>query len=83
MRAYVFLETKPGTSEQVLQTLRNNSELKGVKQVDSVYGRFDAIITVEAPDLNQLGDLVYRVIEKVPNVLHTETSIVLSSQVEK
>lgn len=83
MRAYVFLETKPGTSEQVLQTLRNISELKGVKQVDSVYGRFDAIITVEAPDLNQLGDLVYRVIEKVPNVLHTETSIVLSSQVEK
>lgn len=58
MRAYVFLETKPGTSEQVLNNVRNISELKGVKQVDSVYGRFDAIILVEASDLNQLGDLV-------------------------
>jgi DNA-binding Lrp family transcriptional regulator len=83
MRAYVFLETKPGTSEQVLNNVRNISELKGVKQVDSVYGRFDAVILVEASDLNQLGDLVYRVIEKVPNVLHTETSIVLSSTSDK
>jgi DNA-binding Lrp family transcriptional regulator len=82
MRAYVFLETKPGTSEQVLQYLRNISGLKGVKQVDSVYGRFDAIVIVEGDDLNQIGDLVYRVIEKVPNVLHTETSIVLSSHSE-
>ncbi|MDG6906361.1 MAG: Lrp/AsnC ligand binding domain-containing protein [Nitrososphaerota archaeon] len=83
MRAYVFLETKPGTSEQVLEYLRNISELKGVKQVDSVYGRFDAIIIIEAEDLSRLSNLIYRVIEKVPNVIHTETSIVLSGTSEK
>lgn len=82
MKAYVFLETKPGTSEQVLQYLSNISELKGVKQVDSVYGRFDAIILLEAADLNELGDLVYRVIEQVPNIIRTETSIVLASPSE-
>jgi DNA-binding Lrp family transcriptional regulator len=82
MKAYVFLETKPGTSEEVLQYLRKISQVKGVKQVDSVYGRFDAIVIVEATDLNQLGDLVYRMIEKVPNVTHSETSIVLSTAKE-
>ena len=79
MRAYVFLETKPGTSQEVLKRLKEVSEVKGVKQVDSVYGRFDAIVVVEAANLTELGDLVYRVIEKVPDIIHTETSIALST----
>jgi DNA-binding Lrp family transcriptional regulator len=78
LKAYVFLMTKPGTSEEVLRYLRKVAQVKGVKQVDSVYGRFDAIVTVEAADLNELGDLVYRVIEKMPNVIRTETAISLS-----
>lgn len=78
LKAYVFLVTKPGTSEEVLTYLRKVAKVEGVTQVDSVYGRFDAIVTVEAPDLEQLGNLIYRVIEKVPHVVHTETSLVLS-----
>lgn len=74
--------TKPGTSEEVLGYLRKIAKVKGVTQVDSVYGRFDAIVTVEAPDLERLGDLIYRVIEKVPNVIHTETSLALSRPIE-
>lgn len=82
MKAYVFLVTKPGTSKEVLQDLRKVAKVEGVKQVDSVYGRFDAIVSVEALDLEQLGNLVYKVIEKVPNVIHTETSLVLSQPKE-
>jgi DNA-binding Lrp family transcriptional regulator len=78
LRAYVFLVTKPGTSDEVLRYLSKVAQVKGVTQVDSVYGRFDAIVTVEAPNLEKLGDLVYRVIEKVPNVIHTETALALS-----
>ena len=74
--------TKPGTSKEVLQDLRKVAKVEGVKQVDSVYGRFDAIVSVEALDLEQLGNLVYKVIEKVPNVIHTETSLVLSQPKE-
>ena len=70
--------TKPGTSEEVLKYLRKVAQVRGVTQVDSVYGRFDAIVTVEASDLERLGDLVYKVIEKVPNVIHTETAVALS-----
>lgn len=78
MKAYVFLTTKPGTSEEVIKYLKQVARVKGVQSVDSVYGRFDAIITVEASGLEELGDLVYKVIEQVPNVIRTETSLVLS-----
>jgi DNA-binding Lrp family transcriptional regulator len=78
MKAYVFLVTKAGTSEEVLRYLNKVAKVKGVTQVDSVYGRFDAIVTVEAPNMESLGDLIYRVIEKVPNVIHTETALALS-----
>ncbi len=78
MRAYVFLVTKAGTSEEVIGYLRKIAKVKGVTQVDSVYGRFDAIVTVEAPDMESLGDMIYKVIEKVPNVIHTETALALA-----
>ncbi len=80
LRAYVFLVTKPGTSEEVIKTLGKVAQVEGVIQVDSVYGRFDAIVTVEAPDVEKLGDLIYRVIEKVPNVIHTETALALTRE---
>lgn len=78
MKAYVFLTTKPGTSEEVIKHLQQLSKVKGVQSVDSVYGRFDAIITVDAPDLEAIGELVYKVIEKIPNVTRSETALVLS-----
>ena len=78
MKAYIFLRTKPGTSEEVLRHLTKLQKLEGVTQVDSIYGRFDAIVTIEASDIERLGDLVYKVVERVPNVTHTETAIVLT-----
>ena len=82
MKAYVFLVTKPGTSDSVLKNLRKVARVRGVTEVDSVYGRFDAIVTVEAADLEKLGDLVYQVIEKVPNIIHTETALALTRTTE-
>ncbi len=67
------------TFEDVLRHLREASGIKGVVQADSMFGRFDAIVTIEAPDLESLSETVYKVIEMVPNVIHTETAIVLSS----
>jgi len=76
VRAYIFIRTKPGTSEEVVKRIR--SKVKEVIQADSIYGRFDAIVLVEAPDLESINELVYRVIGKDPDIVHTETSIVLS-----
>ncbi|OYT66540.1 hypothetical protein B6U74_00580 [Candidatus Bathyarchaeota archaeon ex4484_205] len=78
MRAYIFIETKPGTSEEVVKKIKER--VKEVVQADSIYGRFDAIILIEAPDLESLNEIVYKVIEKDSNIIHTETSLVLSGK---
>ncbi|MHC1586753.1 MAG: Lrp/AsnC ligand binding domain-containing protein [Candidatus Hecatellaceae archaeon] len=80
MRAYILITAKPGTSEEIVQALRRARKLKGVKLADSVYGRFDAIAVVEVKDLEELSRLTYQIIERIPNVVHTETLISLSAE---
>lgn len=71
----MLITAKPGTSEEVLKAIR---KVKGVVQADSVYGRFDAIAIVEAADVKKIAEIVYKVIEKNPNITHTETALTLS-----
>ncbi|RLI26368.1 MAG: Lrp/AsnC family transcriptional regulator [Candidatus Hecatellales archaeon] len=73
IRAFVLVTTKPGTSEEVVRARR----VRGVKLANSVFGRFDAVIMVEAKDLEELRRIVYEMIEQLPNVVHTETLISL------
>ena len=75
MKAYILIETKPGTSEEVAKAIKNR--VKNVLHADSVYGRHDVIVVIEAPSLEKLNEIVYRVVEKDPNIVHTETSITL------
>jgi len=75
MRAYIFLETKPATSLQVVERIKK--EVKEVVQADAIYGRYDAVIIIEAPSLEDINEILYKVIEKDPNIIHTETSLVL------
>ena len=75
MKAYLLIETRPGTSEDVVKGIRMRFE--NVLQADSVYGRHDVIVVLEAPDLETLNEFVYKVIEKDPNIIHTETAITL------
>jgi len=77
VRAYIFVKTKPATSLQVVERIKE--KVKEVVQADAIYGRYDAIVIVEAPDLESINEILYKVIEKDPNIIHTETSLVLSS----
>jgi len=77
MRAYILLETKPATSLQVVERIKKR--VKEVVQADAIYGRYDAVIVVEAPSLESINEILYKVIEKDPNIIHTETSLVLES----
>jgi len=77
MRAYIFVKTKPATSLKVIDRIKRR--VKEVIQADAIYGRFDAVIIIEAPDLDSINEILYKVIEKDPNIIHTETSLVLSS----
>jgi len=76
-RAYIFLETKPATSLQVVERIKK--KVKEVVQADAIYGRYDAVIIIEAPSLDDINEILYKVIEKDPNIIHTETSLVLEA----
>ncbi|MCD6470686.1 Lrp/AsnC ligand binding domain-containing protein [Candidatus Bathyarchaeota archaeon] len=76
MRAYIFIETKPGTSLEVIKRIKKN--VKEVVQADAIYGRFDAIVIIEAANLDSINEILYKVIEKDPNIVHTETALTLT-----
>ena len=75
MKAYILIETKPGTSEEVVKAIKKR--VQNVLHADSVYGRHDVIVVIEAPDLERLNEIIYKVVEKDPKIVHTETSITL------
>ena len=71
LRAFVMVKVKPGTSEDIVKSRR----IKGVKMANSVLGRFDAMLVVEAESLEELKRIIYEMIEAHPNVVHTETML--------
>jgi DNA-binding Lrp family transcriptional regulator len=75
VKAYILIETKPGTSEEVTKAIK--ARVADVLHADSVYGRYDVIVVIEASNLERLNEIVYKVVEKDPNIVHTETSITL------
>ena len=76
MKAYILIGTKPGTSLEVVKRIKDKT--KEVTVADAIFGRYDAILTIEAPALETINQIVYKIIEKDPNVIRTETSIVLT-----
>jgi len=75
LKAYILISTKPGTSLEVIQRIRDR--VKETVAADAIFGRYDAVVILEAPALAEINQVVYRIIEKDPNVIRTETSIVL------
>jgi len=71
LRAFVMVTVKPGTSEEIVKSRR----IKGVKMANSVLGRFDAVVVIEADSLEELRKIIYEVVEQHPNVIRTETLI--------
>ena len=71
LRAFVLVKVKPGTSEDIVRSRR----IKGVKIANSVLGRYDAVVVIEAESLKELRKIIYEMIEQHPNVIHTETLI--------
>ena len=78
MKAYILLSTKPGTSLDVVKKIKEKVKDTCIVSADAIFGRYDAIIVLEAPALEDINQVVYKIIEKDPSVIRTETSIVLS-----
>ena len=57
---------------------RIKEKVSEVVAADAIFGRYDAVLILEATSLESINQVVYKIIEKDPNVIRTETSIVLS-----
>ena len=51
--------------------------IPGVIKVETLFGPYDAIVQIEAPDLAGLGKLVYHTIRAAPGVLDTITCLAI------
>jgi len=71
IRAFVMVTMRPGTSQEIVGSRR----IRGVRMANSVLGRFDAVVVIEAESLEELRKIIYEMVEQHPNVVHTETLI--------
>ncbi len=49
MKAYILLSTKPGTSLEVVKRIKEKVKGTCIVSADAIFGRYDAIIVLEAP----------------------------------
>ena len=73
-KAYILIETAVGTSKSVSDQLR---EINSVVRVDAVTGPYDIIATIEASDLNAVGDVITSDIHTISGIIRTVTCLSL------
>lgn len=72
MIGLILLRLEAGKEEAVLAKIK---DIKGVNEVQAVFGRWDLVATVEAQDLNALTSLVIKNIRAIDGVSATETLV--------
>ncbi len=68
IRAYLLIETLPGTSDDVLDHLKS---LEQTVQVDRVTGPYDIICVIETSSLDDLGEIVRDHVHTLGGVVRT------------
>jgi DNA-binding Lrp family transcriptional regulator len=71
--AYVLFKVSSGTEREVCQKIVNFDE---VLQADIIFGEYDVITKISAPDLNALEDFLSQKLRNVPSVILTSTMLV-------
>lgn len=69
--ACVLIRTEHGKFEDVVKSV---SQIKGVKRVFPVLGRYDVVAEVEASDMKDLGVIILRM-SRLSGVVFTETLV--------
>ena len=76
MEALVFLNIDIGAEDRVMAELATIPE---VKSVYFVYGPYDIIIKIEAPDIEKIRTVVREKVRKIEGIRSTTTLIVAKS----
>ncbi len=76
MEAIVFLNVDVGSEDEVMERLRQIDE---VKAVYFVYGPYDLIVKLEAPEIEKIRAIVREKVRKIEGIRSTTTLIVAKS----
>ncbi|MCY0884080.1 MAG: Lrp/AsnC ligand binding domain-containing protein [Acidianus infernus] len=71
VKAYILLITSIGKELDVVNDVK---KLNGVKDATPVYGEYDVVVEVEAPDLNELNRIINQ-IRRNSSIIRTVTLI--------
>jgi len=71
LSACVLIRTSYGRWEDVVRSIR---QLKGVRRIFSVLGRYDVVVDLEASDIKELSSIVLRM-GMFAGVVFTETLV--------
>ena len=80
IKAFILITFVGGTGEHLSWFKKTKEELmniKGIREVYGVFGRWDIITRVESSTIEDLRDLVTDKIRSVPGVQSSETVIVI------
>ncbi|MGH3852581.1 MAG: Lrp/AsnC family transcriptional regulator [Pseudonocardiaceae bacterium] len=70
VQAYILIQTEVGKAAAVATAV---SRLPGVTSAEDVTGPYDVIVRAEAPDVDQLGQLVVAGVQTVAGITRTLT----------
>jgi transcriptional regulator, AsnC family len=76
MEAVVFLNIDVGSEDKIMEQLATIPE---VKAVYFVYGPYDIVIKIEAPDIDKIRSMVREKVRKIDGIRSTTTLIVAKS----
>ncbi len=68
--AFVLISVAPTKEREVYEALE---KVAAVKDRHALYGEYDIIVKVEAPDYNAVGEVVVDKIRKIDGVIDTRT----------
>ncbi len=75
--AYVLINCKMGSEEQIIDELKN---IESVKEIHGTFGAYDIVAKVESKSVQELIETITWQIRKLPNITSTITVMGIKGQ---
>jgi len=72
VRGFILLQLVPGLEKEALAQIRLT---EGIQDVTLVFGRWDAVIAVEAKSIHRLTHTIMKQLRGIPGVAASETLV--------
>jgi len=73
-KAFVLINAETGSEKNVVEKVRT---LKNVREAHFVFGVYDVIAVVEAPDIDELRNTIHNQMRQVKGIRSTCTMVVI------